>query len=201
MILRALASRLPIAWVTADPAYGQESHFRRFLEDRGLSYVVAVPKSQPVHSSHIDHLLAGCRWKIEECFQSAKNECGLVQYEVRRSVGWYRPITLAMLAHAVLAVMAVQEHEKGGAQTDTPDLVDLTPAEIRRLLAAEPRRRPARRDHAVWFHRPFRADEWFPYDQESPIAISGRGLARGRIYDPLGRRLVSVVREGLFRSL
>ncbi|MER6380577.1 hypothetical protein [Streptomyces sp. NPDC001250] len=90
---------------------------------------------------------------------------------------------------------------KGGDQTDTPDLVDLTPAEIRRLLAAEPRRRPARRDHAVWFHRPFRADEWFPYDQESPIAIGGRGLARGRIYDPLGRLLVSVVREGLFRSL
>ncbi|MEV5561599.1 hypothetical protein AB0L54_01745, partial [Streptomyces sp. NPDC052196] len=35
---------------------------------------------------------AGCRWKIEECFQSAKNECGLDQYEVRRYTGWYRPI-------------------------------------------------------------------------------------------------------------
>ncbi len=55
-------------------------------------------------------------------------------------------------------------------------------------------------DHAMWFHRPFRADEWFLYDQESPIANGGRGLARGRIYDLQGRLLVSVVQEGLFRS-
>ncbi|MGW6856732.1 acyl-CoA thioesterase [Streptomyces xanthophaeus] len=54
-------------------------------------------------------------------------------------------------------------------------------------------------DHAMWFHRPFRADEWFLYDQESPIAHGGRGLARGRIYDLEGRLLVSVVQEGLFR--
>jgi acyl-CoA thioesterase-2 len=56
-------------------------------------------------------------------------------------------------------------------------------------------------DHAMWFHRPFRADEWFLYDQESPIAVGGRGLARGRIYDRQGQMLVSVVQEGLFRAL
>lgn len=56
-------------------------------------------------------------------------------------------------------------------------------------------------DHAMWFHRPFRADEWFLYDQESPIATGGRGLARGRIYDADGHLLVSVVQEGLFRKL
>ncbi|MCB5906365.1 acyl-CoA thioesterase [Streptomyces pinistramenti] len=56
-------------------------------------------------------------------------------------------------------------------------------------------------DHAMWFHRPFRADEWFLYDQESPIATGGRGLARGAIYDREGRLLVSVVQEGLFRKL
>ncbi|WP_030417633.1 acyl-CoA thioesterase II [Streptomyces sp. SCSIO 75703] len=55
-------------------------------------------------------------------------------------------------------------------------------------------------DHAMWFHRPFRADEWFLYDQESPIAVGGRGLARGQIYDTQGRLLVSVVQEGLFRA-
>ncbi|MFI2304116.1 acyl-CoA thioesterase [Actinacidiphila glaucinigra] len=55
-------------------------------------------------------------------------------------------------------------------------------------------------DHAMWFHRPFRTDEWFLYDQESPIATGARGLARGRIYDREGRMLVSVVQEGLFRK-
>ncbi|GHJ29615.1 hypothetical protein TPA0910_40480 [Streptomyces hygroscopicus subsp. sporocinereus] len=57
--------------------------------------------------------IAGCRWKIEECFQSAKNECGLDEYEVRRYTGWYRHTTLAMLAHAFLAAIAAQERERG----------------------------------------------------------------------------------------
>jgi SRSO17 transposase len=63
--------------------------------------------------------IAGSRWAIESCFQSAKNECGLDQYEVRRYPGWYRHITLAMLAHAFLAAMAAQaEDAKGAAETD-----------------------------------------------------------------------------------
>lgn len=58
-----------------------------------------------------------------------------------------------MLAHTFLAAMAVQAREKRGDTADTPDLVDLTPAEIRRLLAVEPQRCPARRDHALrWSH-------------------------------------------------
>jgi hypothetical protein len=59
--------------------------------------------------------IAGMRWAIEEGFQAAKNECGLDQYEVRRYVGWYRHITLAMLAHAFLAAITVQSREKRAA--------------------------------------------------------------------------------------
>ncbi|MEU9118233.1 IS701 family transposase, partial [Streptomyces sp. NPDC048483] len=199
MVLRALGSALP-AWVTADAAYGQERGFRRTLEEAGVGYVLAVPKSQqvksPAGSWRIDHVLtgapddaweriscgdgakgprvydwaaaklpavddangeapthhrwvlarrslarpdeiayylafapretavaelvrvAGSRWAIEECFQAAKNECGLDQYEVRRYVGWYRHITLAMLAHAFLAAMSATAAEKGVAETN-----------------------------------------------------------------------------------
>ncbi|MGW3588294.1 IS701 family transposase [Streptomyces fungicidicus] len=198
MVLRALASPLPIAWVTADAAYGQEWRFRRVLEETAVGYVLAVPKSQPVpRFGRIDHLfsqapdeaweqrscgdgakgprvydwaavqlpeiedfdgerpthhrwalarrsisrpdqvayylayapvgagvdqlvrVAGRRWAIEECFQAAKNECGLDQYEVRRYVGWMRHITLAMLAHAFLAATAAQA-AKGDAETVPP---------------------------------------------------------------------------------
>ncbi|GGV37197.1 acyl-CoA thioesterase II [Kitasatospora herbaricolor] len=56
-------------------------------------------------------------------------------------------------------------------------------------------------DHAMWFHRPFRADEWLLYQQESPVAHGARGLARGQIYDRSGQLVVSVVQEGLFRPL
>ncbi|MFI6377191.1 IS701 family transposase [Streptomyces sp. NPDC050546] len=196
MVLRALASPLPIAWVTADAAYGQEWRFRRMLEEAAVGYVLAVPKSQPVpRFGRIDHLfsqapheawerrscgdgakgprvyhwaavqlsaiedfdgerpthqrwalarrsinrpdqiayyfayapagtdvdrlvrVAGRRWAIEECFQAAKNECGLDQYEVRGYVGWMRHITLAMLAHAFLSATAAQAAAKGDAET------------------------------------------------------------------------------------
>ena len=50
--------------------------------------------------------VAGARWAVEDCFAEAKNETGLDQYQVRRYDAWYRHTTLAMLAHAYLAVTA-----------------------------------------------------------------------------------------------
>ena len=63
--------------------------------------------------------VAGTRWAIEECFEEAKGEAGLDQYEVRRRDGWYRHITLAMLAHAYLTVIRHQamDHGERGATT------------------------------------------------------------------------------------
>ena len=49
--------------------------------------------------------IAGTRWTIEACFEAAKGEVGLDQYEVRSWTGWHRHVTLAMLAHAYLAVL------------------------------------------------------------------------------------------------
>jgi acyl-CoA thioesterase II len=55
-------------------------------------------------------------------------------------------------------------------------------------------------DHAMWFHRPFRADQWLLYAQESPIASGARGLARGEVFTADGNLVVSVVQEGLIRT-
>jgi acyl-CoA thioesterase-2 len=54
-------------------------------------------------------------------------------------------------------------------------------------------------DHAMWFHRPFRADEWLLYDQRSPSASGGRGLGQARIYTRDGRLAISVIQEGVVR--
>lgn len=208
MVLRAQAGPLPVTWVAADAAYGQDSRFRRFLEDASLSYVMAVPKSQQVHGPRIDHLIgqapneawqrlscgdgakgprlydwaaarlpavwefdgdeptpqrwmlarrsivkpdelayflasapldatvadlvqvAGCRWKIEECFQGAKNECGLDQHEVRRHAGWAPAHHPRHARPRVSRRHRCPRAPKGGVGHDTRDLVDLTPAEI-----------------------------------------------------------------------
>jgi SRSO17 transposase len=189
MLGRALDAGVPAAWVTADEAYGKDGKFREWLEQRRISYVVAVASNQAVAgdtgTSRADVLaahapdqawkrrscgsgakgprvsdwaaatlpadgsgppgwsryllvrrsltrngngehelacylcaapagtedeelirVAGSRWAIEECFQTAKTQTGLDQYQVRRYDAWYRHATLAMLAHAYLAVTA-----------------------------------------------------------------------------------------------
>ena len=55
-------------------------------------------------------------------------------------------------------------------------------------------------DHAMWFHRPFRADQWLLYAQESTVASGARGLARGEVFTAGGDLVVSVVQEGLIRN-
>jgi acyl-CoA thioesterase-2 len=54
-------------------------------------------------------------------------------------------------------------------------------------------------DHALWFHRDFRVDDWLLYVQESPVAAGARGFARGMIYTREGRLVASVAQEGLMR--
>jgi len=54
-------------------------------------------------------------------------------------------------------------------------------------------------DHAMWFHRPFRADEWLLYVQDSPSASGARGLNRGLVYTRDGRLVASAAQEGLIR--
>ena len=55
-------------------------------------------------------------------------------------------------------------------------------------------------DHALWFHRPCRADEWLLYVQDSPNASGATGLARGLLYTREGALVASVAQEGLMRQ-
>jgi SRSO17 transposase len=64
--------------------------------------------------------VAGSRWAIEECFQTAKNETGLDQYQVRRYDSWHRHVTLAMLAAAYLAVTAAASPKARPAWSGSP---------------------------------------------------------------------------------
>jgi acyl-CoA thioesterase-2 len=67
--------------------------------------------------------------------------------------------------------------------------------------AFEDRVQMASLDHAMWFHRPFRVDDWLLYDQDSPSTSGARGLARGLIWTADGRLAVSVMQEGLIRPV
>lgn len=62
-----------------------------------------------------------------------------------------------------------------------------------------PRLFSASLDHAMWFHRPFRADEWLLHDEHSPSAGNARGLGQGRVFSQDGRLVATTVQEGLMR--
>jgi acyl-CoA thioesterase-2 len=68
------------------------------------------------------------------------------------------------------------------------------------LSFADGRTSGASLDHAMWFHRPFRADRWLLYSQESPAAYGARGLAHGQVFTAEGELVVSVMQEGLVRT-
>jgi acyl-CoA thioesterase-2 len=62
-----------------------------------------------------------------------------------------------------------------------------------------PKVQSASLDHTIWFHRPFRADEWLLYDQASPSASGARGLGIGRVFREDGTLVATVAQEGLIR--
>lgn len=101
--------------------------FRRsHSPDRELSYYRVMA---PEFCSLVDFVrVAGSRWRIEECFESAKGEVGLDHYEVRSWTGWYRHITLACLAHAFLSVMRsrglTSRPQKGGCEPPIKSTTD-----------------------------------------------------------------------------
>ncbi|MFN3596018.1 MAG: acyl-CoA thioesterase [Rubricoccaceae bacterium] len=63
----------------------------------------------------------------------------------------------------------------------------------------QPTMQAASLDHAIWFHRPFRADAWLLYTMDSPTAAGARAFTRGSVYDGRGRLVASTAQEGLVR--
>jgi SRSO17 transposase len=91
---------------------------RRRRSDGGLAFYACYG---PATTSLLGLVrVAGTRWVVEEGFEQAKSEVGLDHYEVRRWPGWYRHITLALLAHAFLAVTRTQATSSERAKGDAP---------------------------------------------------------------------------------
>jgi len=108
-------------------------------DDRAY-YLCAAP---PAAGGHDLAIAAGQRWAIETCFQTAKQEAGLDEYEVRSWTGWYRHVTLSMLALAFLAAVRSQasQSSKKGDLHWSPDRAGDPPTDARHRLATPERHR------------------------------------------------------------
>jgi SRSO17 transposase len=98
------------AWIHLDDHLGGQRHLlvRRSTSDpTELAFYRCFATGEATLAELVR--VAGSRWGIEECFQASKNEVGLGHYQVRKHAAWYRHITLAMVAHAHLALTAAAQ--------------------------------------------------------------------------------------------
>ncbi len=285
MVQRAHEAGLPIEWVVADTVYGHSPDLRRFLEEQGYAYALAVPSIEVVcvqttngplladvasiqqqalgsqdwqllsqslgskgerlfawailpivHQGRVDdrHFLVfrrclddpsqlssylvwtrpdtplpiivraiGGRWHIEEDLQASK-ALGLDHYEVRSYLGWYRHITLVLLAYAFLVGLCVHANAAADPQQPPPfysqqPLIPLTPSEVHHLLARLIWPAPTsarllshwswwRRTHQYWagyYHRRRRAKANAARGVSAPAPPAGCGsrTAPGRLIE------------------
>ena len=110
------------------------------------------------------------------------------------------PGALAVVDHGP-AVRSPTTRSRSSPRSPTPRDMTLLPAALvpHGLFIESPGMQAASLDHSIWFHRPFRADEWWLYDQVSPSASGGRGLALARVFSQDGHLVASVAQEGLIR--
>ena len=132
------------------------------------------------------------RFPLEVRFPEEPPAVGTVRGEVRppRQVVWVRSTEKLPDDPALHACAA----------TYVSDLLLLSTALLpHQLMFGDPRLQMASLDHAVWFHAPFRADDWLCYQQESPWAGNARALCRGSLLDRGGTLVATVMQEGLIR--
>lgn len=124
------------AWIAITPPDGEAAGphsllVRRRISDGELAfYRCWSPRPVPLRALV---RVAGTRWNVETCFQTSKR-IGLDEPQVRRWDSWYRHVTLVMLAHAILTVIAARERDRHAADGDQT-LIPLTLNEIRNLFA------------------------------------------------------------------
>src|SRR6266487_25707 len=202
MVQRAHEAGLPIEWVVADTVYGHSPDLRRFLDDPSQlsSYLVWTRPDTPLP---IIVRAIGGRWHIEEDLQASK-ALGLDHYEVRSYLGWYRHITLVLLAYAFLVGLCVHANAAADPQQPPPfysqqPLIPLTPSEVHHLLARLIWPAPTsarllshwswwRRTHQYWagyYHRRRRAKANAARGVSAPAPPAGCGsrTAPGRLIE------------------
>jgi acyl-CoA thioesterase-2 len=186
---RSFTTRTCTAIQHGKPIFEMVASFH--AEETGLEHALAMPgvASPQAHPAPLDiegfkrrPAFTGHEWPMEFVpVEGLDRGHQAIWWRVKEKLPDSQPLHRAVLAYIsdlTLLDTALVQHERS---------------------MFEPEIDPASLDHAIWFHRPFRADEWILYYQDSPIATGGRALAHGSLFDAQGALIATVMQEGLIR--
>jgi acyl-CoA thioesterase II len=201
---RSFTTRRVVAIQRGDAIFNLSASFQR--EEQGLEHQLPMPPAPDPES------LPDFKQRTEPLLAKAPPE-------LRRWLARERPIDIRHVSAADYLHPEKREPRQlvwiraGGRLPDAPFLLhqcvvayasDMTLMDTATLPHAiswwDNRFQMASLDHAMWFHRRFRADEWLLYAQESPTASGGRGFTTGTLFRRDGTLVVSVAQEGLVRQ-
>lgn len=176
--------------------------------EQGLTHAVAMPEvphpeSLPTEQQMIDRFGAFLPEGVRRYFDRPRplelRPVDLGRYQPDRSGPAPDPVQRIWMR--ITGPLGEDEalHRAALAYMSDMTLLDTSLVAHRRSLF-DPHLQVASLDHALWFHRPFRADEWLLYTQDSPSSHAARGFTRGLIYTLDGVLVASVAQEGLIRE-
>jgi acyl-CoA thioesterase-2 len=198
---RSFATRRVVARQHGRPIYFQTANFQR--EEHGLEHADPMPDVAPPERA-VD-LIDVIRSRSATEADAFAREWAALEMRYLGVSGLGLPVDPDHPAEARLwarinGELGDDPTQHVAAFTYASDLTLLGAALVPHgLNLGSPRLQPASLDHTIWFHRPFRADEWWLYDQWSPTAVGGRGLALARVFSQDGRLVATVAQEGLIR--
>ncbi|KRC58916.1 acyl-CoA thioesterase II [Nocardioides sp. Root79] len=195
---KSFATRRVLARQHGRPIYYQSLNFQRHEE--GLEHEDVMPEVKPPEEG----------LNLMELMAERGTDDGLSKEWAALDVRWLGSSAYGLDKDPMHPAKAQVWIRVDGRLSDDPmeHLATFTYASdvslLGATLAAHPDHGPqkvqmASLDHTIWFHRPFRADEWWLYDQWSPSASGGRGLALGRVFTQDGTLVATVAQEGLIR--
>jgi acyl-CoA thioesterase-2 len=198
---RSFATRRVVARQHGRPIYFQTANFQR--SEDGLDHQDAMPETIPPEEGY--DLVELIRMRSEEQAAAFAQEWAAldIRYVGTSALGLHPDPMHPARARAWVRVngrLSEDPFEHLAAFTYASDLTLLGATLVPHGVdLSSPGLQPASLDHTIWFHRPFRADDWWLYDQWSPSASGGRGLALARVFTQDGRLVATVAQEGLIR--
>jgi acyl-CoA thioesterase II len=175
-------------------------------DEAGFSHQIAMPDAPPPEELPSEN-------ELKQQFAHAMPEAMRLYWETDRAIE-FRPVDVSRFRTSGKRESAAQNiwirtaaplpddvalHQCVLAYASDYTILDTALIAHGRLLF-DPELMLASLDHAIWFHRPFRADEWLLYCQDSPSAEGARGFCRGSVFTRDGRLAASIVQEGLMRE-